>query len=87
MPEKDLVQIKWIDSNIASLGWAGGKVVNEVTRCCSVGWIVAKSKMALSLTSTVGGGEEPQQRCGTITIPRCAITKITRLKKNGKSKT
>lgn len=71
-----LVIVKWLDSNIAS-GWSR-EVCNQPAKCVSVGWMIAKSKTAITLTANKTKSTTPQ-KCGDITIPRCSITSIKSL--------
>ena len=72
-----LVRVYWLDSNSES-GWTR-TICNKNTKCVSVGYLLAKNKQALTLTANLTK-ERDIQRCGSMTIPRVAITKIETLR-------
>jgi hypothetical protein len=73
----DLVLVEWLDSRRGE-GWVRlDELESTVTKCRSVGWIVSKDKGSVTLAGHLGEG--PDQCCGDITIPRCAIKGITPL--------
>jgi hypothetical protein len=77
VPDRRLVLIEWLDSRRGE-GWVRlDELESTVTRCRSVGWIVAKDKQSVTLAGHIG--ESPDQCCGDLTIPRRAISKITQL--------
>ena len=73
----DLVLVEWLDSRRGE-GWVRlDELESSVTKCRSVGWIIAKDRKSVTLAGHLG--ENPEQCCGDITIPRCAISGITPL--------
>lgn len=75
--DRELVMIEWLDSRRGD-GWVRlDDLDDSVTECRSVGWVVAKDKRSLTLAGHIG--RNPEQCCGDLTIPRCAISKITPL--------
>jgi hypothetical protein len=69
-----LVLVEWVDSRRGE-GWVRLAEINgTVTKCRSVGWIVAKDDCSLTLAGHIG--EEPEQCCGDLTIPKCSIRKV-----------
>lgn len=73
-----LVLIAWIDSNYTE-GWSSDTPVNTPTKCHSVGRLVRVGRKAITVASHVTREPSPQ-RCGVMTIPRKAVTKVTALK-------
>ena len=68
---------------LAGKGWVRLAEINgTVTKCRSVGLIVAKDDCSLTLAEHIG--EEPEQCCGDLTIPKCAIRKVMILREVGK---
>ncbi|MHB1021369.1 MAG: 2'-5' RNA ligase family protein [Acidobacteriaceae bacterium] len=73
-----LVLVEWLDSRRGE-GWVRlSELESSVTRCRSVGWIIAKDSISVTLAGHLG--ENPDQCCGDVTIPRKAIGRITRLR-------
>ena len=74
----ELVLVEWLDSRRGE-GWARLEEVRDEspTRCRSVGWIIRKSPSALTIAGHLG--ENPEQCCGDMTIPKRSITKIRKL--------
>jgi hypothetical protein len=76
-PDRQLVLVEWLDSRRGE-GWVRlDELESAVTRCRSVGWIIAKDKESVTLAGHIG--ENPDQCCGDLTIPKRAISKITQL--------
>jgi hypothetical protein len=74
----DLVLIEWLDSRRGE-GWVRvGDLNATVIKCKSVGWVVAKDADSLTLAGHLG--EEPEQCCGDLTIPKCSIRSIATLR-------
>ena len=72
--------VDWVDSANHAIGWEHGVGV-ELAVICSVGFLSAKNKKAITLVQNVcfhGVGEGSQ--CNAISIPRGCIKSITRLK-------
>ena len=79
-----LVRIEWVDSSAGS-GWMAyeGRDVSDdgPFACCSVGWAIAISEDSITVSSNVGGmGTDNMQFHSTMSIPMCAVLKITVLK-------
>ena len=72
-----LVAVEWVDSHISS-GWTCEKVDAQPQTCVSVGWVLAESKEALSVSPHISIEDEPQ-RNGTMTIPKCSIKRMADL--------
>lgn len=79
-----LVAVEWLDS------YGCGAIWEEMPdrpppahRCYSVGWLVAKTEDVVVIVPHISpenkdiGG--PEQGCGDMTIPRCAVRKIINL--------
>lgn len=82
MPRKlPLVRIEWDDSSSRRATWSqledlqGDADVH--LRCTSVGWLLKQNERALVIA---GHRSASGQYGGDMTIPRCAVTKIRRLK-------
>ena len=79
-----LVLIEWVDSSISPGGWhAVEKKGTRSVKFKSVGFISAKTKDSITLISHVSERNHPTalyQCYGEITIPRCAIKSIIKLK-------
>jgi hypothetical protein len=74
-----LVLVEWLDSRRGE-GWVRLDELGDlsVTRCKSVGWIIAKDSSSLTLAGHIG--ENPEQCCGDITIPTKSILKTINLR-------
>ena len=82
---RQIVEIKWIDSSAVSSGvWAGKEDVQDwkPDTCISVGFVVADKDEYITLAAH----EAQHQYGGEICIPRSAITKITQLYRESKTK-
>jgi len=75
--DKQPVLIEWLDSRRGERWVRLDELESTVTRCRSVGWIISKDKQSVTLAGHLG--ENPAQCCSDLTIPRCAISKITQL--------
>jgi hypothetical protein len=72
--DRKLVLIEWLDSRRGE-GWVRLEdLESTVTRCRSVGWIVARDAASVTLAGHLG--ESPEQCCGDLTIPARAILKM-----------
>ena len=74
-----LVLVEWMDSRRGE-GWARLEDLRsdlDVTRCKSVGWIISKDRVSLTLAGHIA--DNPQQCCGDMTIPTKAILNISTL--------
>jgi hypothetical protein len=73
----ELVLIEWLDSRRGE-GWVRlDELDSTVTRCRSVGWIVARDRDSVTLAGHLG--ENPDQCCGDLTIPQKAMLRMTPL--------
>lgn len=75
-----LVLVEWVDSAHSS-GW---HILDEISKldslqCRSVGWVLTDTKEQITLISSIAS--DPDQACGSMVIPRRAITKLTTLRK------
>jgi hypothetical protein len=71
-----LVKVEWEDSArpIAEWQWVADYKVPQTVLCISVGFLIAKTKHALSLAPNLGDiGREQIQASGIIRIPCSAI--------------
>ncbi|OGV45186.1 MAG: hypothetical protein A2017_06505 [Lentisphaerae bacterium GWF2_44_16] len=74
-----LVLIEWEDSHKTD-GWCiGHNPPCESVPIKSIGWIIAENSKAIVITAHKSKEAEPQY-CNAMTIPKCSITKITRVK-------
>ena len=77
-----LVLVEWVDSQ-ASAEWTDWDEIEEdktPLRCYSVGWIRYSNKENLTIVPNIAvNGREPEQGFGVMTIPVCAIIKVTDL--------
>ena len=77
-----LVLIEWLDSYGCSANWQGlDDPVTEPMRCKSVGWLIhngPECKVVVPHMSEPGHAISPQG-CGDMTIPNCAVLKVTNL--------
>jgi len=80
----DLVLVEWQDSRRGE-GWVRlDELESTITQCRSVGWIIAKDALSVTLAGHLG--ENPDQCCGDLTIPRRAIKQIIALKLPAKTR-
>ncbi len=75
-----LVKVHWLDSGQPEprWQWLADYKMADIVHCVSVGYLVGKTKTAIALAPNIGNGGE--QASGIIRIPRCAITKMKRLR-------
>lgn len=73
-----LVLVQWVDSNHTT-DWSFDKPSNKPTKCRSVGVLLCEDSRAITVASHISVERKPQ-RCGMMTIPRKAVTKVTALK-------
>jgi len=77
VPSRELVLVEWLDSRRGE-GWVRlDELDSTVTRCRSVGWIVARDRDSVTLAGHLG--ENPDQCCGDLTIPKKAMLRMTPL--------
>ena len=72
-----LVLIEWLDSHQQGR-WTADEPAKEPLMCRSVGWLVHDGDNAKTVAAHITVETTPQ-RAGEMTIPTCAITKITSL--------
>ena len=75
------VLVTWVDS-ARSMEWTPYAPCLKPTVCKSVGWVVAETEEVLVLAPHITIEDEPQ-RCGDMTIPKCAIKKTQTLTYEG----
>lgn len=77
-PDNRLVFIQWVDSSSVH-GWSfdDPNVANLVVH--SVGWIIAETSKSVVICSHITDEENPQ-RNSAMTIPRCSILSIKKIK-------
>ena len=74
---RKLVLVEWEDSRRGE-GWVRlDELESTVTRCRSVGWIIAKDAKSLTLAGHIG--LDPEQCCGDLTIPMRAVIRMVSL--------
>lgn len=82
-----LVLIEWLDSAQPAPGWVHLHSLpdSRPIECMSVGWLLRDDKKVKVLAPNMGdtGSGENIQASGIITIPACAVKKITRLRETG----
>jgi hypothetical protein len=82
--KKPIVLVEWTDS-VAPDGWTqiDNEIENEKLVCHSVGMILRKDDVSLTVASTVGMFDEHGPTCAhsPMTIPVSAVRKITTLVK------
>lgn len=74
-PQPPLVLIEWMDSH-QSTGWTAEDPDTEPLICRSVGWLVHDGARAKTVAAHMTVQDSPQ-RTGEMTIPTCAILKIS----------
>lgn len=78
-----LVMIEWVDSVQPSPQWVLLSEYEQRTAltCRSVGWLIQDTAKAKVIAANMAGDSVDNiQGCGLITIPTCAILRITKLK-------
>lgn len=71
---RKLVLVEWLDSRRGE-GWVRlDELEGTITKCRSVGWIVAKDAVSVTLASHLG--ESPAQCCGDMTIPSRSVLRV-----------
>jgi hypothetical protein len=79
MTKYPLMMIQWEDSArpIGEWQWIADYDQPQVVECVSVGFVISKTKQAISLAPNLGGvNGDKTQASGIIRIPRSAIKKI-----------
>lgn len=75
-----LVIVEWVDSCGCETEWHGltdAKVCRTVL-CKSVGWLFKDETDVVVLVPNLAEvADGPNQGCGTMTIPKCCVRKIT----------
>ena len=80
--EKKLVKIDWIDSACSNSWWTFGDEEKELEKITpisitSVGYVIKEADTYICLAQNIG--DEPDQFCNVITIPKGCIEKMTTL--------
>ena len=85
-PTRELVLVEWLDSH-GSSGWERLDTLtvraSGVSECHSVGWVLSREHDALTLVSHVSDETAKQlssQAYGYMTIPNCAIVRVTKIR-------
>lgn len=75
-----LVLVEWEDSRQPSSGWVWLDDVDlgEAVPCKTAGWIIAESKSVMAVAQNIG--DNGDQACGIIRIPKRCVVKVTKLK-------
>ena len=82
-----LVLIEWLDAH-AGRGWQTTENIEAAAAplvCRSVGWLLKDTKECKLIVSHLGGEENAKYfmlGCGDLTIPTCAIVKMTVLRES-----
>ena len=79
----DVVLVEWLDS-FSQAQWRDMKSsLPPDLRCRSAGFLLEADARSVSVAHSVTGTtiNEEESRKGSMTIPRCAVTKITVLKR------
>jgi len=80
-----LVAIDWVDSSSTGMAWRQISDFGEETRsplqCRTVGYIIAETKIAVTLVMNLayGEGKPPHSAGNDMNIPRCSILKIRKI--------
>lgn len=81
----DLVKIRWIDSACSNSWWTLESETEEIEKIkpigiTSVGYIIKESDVFISLAQNYG--ENPEQFCNVITIPKGCVIETVVLEKH-----
>lgn len=69
------VYVEWLDS-ARGYDWTLLSDVDfKPVECETIGWLIAETDTYITVGQTIG--YEPEQVCNTMTIPRCAITRMS----------
>jgi len=82
-PKIPLVHVWWVDSTVIN-GWRHMADIEKEpvsTQCQTVGWLVKETKEELQVAGSVGDLNDPHMQVTCrMTIPRCAVAKMKRLR-------
>lgn len=75
-----LVYVEWVDSRGVSENWNTFAWLKENDICVvrSVGWLLQDTKELIQIVPHIG--DDPEQGCGDMTIPRSQVKRMTALK-------
>ncbi len=75
MDNKKLIYIEWQDARGASPEWREIDIAREdgMCICKSIGWVIRENDKFIQLAPHFG--QDPEQVCGDMTIPKSAIIK------------
>ena len=76
-----IYEIEWVDSSVTGR-WQHLEDISTaktLLECRTVGYVVAETKKSIAIVHSVSRSSNPEGCCELI-IPRCAITKIKRLR-------
>ncbi len=77
-----LVRIHWVDSS-ESRGWVSPEHASKDPglKCESVGWLIAENEKFKTISGhrSLSVGGESEAYCSTMTIPTCAIRKMSKI--------
>lgn len=79
--KRDLVQVDWVDSTTFH-GWHAAEqaAANRDMRCSSVGFMTESETNHIAISAHIAWPDRPNPNVNnTMTIPRCAITRIRKL--------
>lgn len=71
-----IVAIHWLDA-VAAAGWTDHSEAPEAATIYSVGFLVKRTRTAVTIATSVGG--EDNEHNGSMTIPRGMIVKMTEI--------
>ena len=78
----DIVKVEWIDSSSDIGRWTlAGEIDNDILHCVSFGILVKETDEQITLA--LNGSQEPEQYCQMISIPKCAIKKLSHFNTEG----
>lgn len=75
MTERKLIYVEWTDSRGCHASWQHVEAISEDEPCQlrSVGWVINETRSHIHLAPHIG--DDPEQVCGDMVIPKFAITK------------
>lgn len=75
MTERKLLYIEWTDSRGCHASWQHVEAIadDEPCKLRSVGWVIKDTRDHIHLAPHIG--DDPEQVCGDMIIPKLAITK------------
>lgn len=75
--------VEWRDSAqpTSAWQWVTDYEIPEAVGCVSVGFLIAQTKDTIAVAANLGDmGQESCQASGVIRIPRCAVTKLRKVR-------